>query len=98
MSRKKSSSLQWSEALTQAIQSAVKPLADDVKEVKADIQELKLGVAKRDEVYDKALMDEKLKGITEEITAMKAFVWKAIGALGTGIILLVNIYQHITIH
>lgn len=94
----KKTSLRWSEELTTTIQAAVKPLADDVKEVKADIQELKLGVAKRDEVYDKALMDEKLKSITEEIASMKAFVWKAIGAMGTGIILLVNIYQHITIH
>jgi hypothetical protein len=99
------SNRQWQTDLAEIVQAAVKPLTDEMKEMRGDIQSLKLTQVNRTDVYDRQVMDEKLGKLTDEnkalremVTAMKEFVWKALGGAGTVIVLLVYLQQHFSIH
>lgn len=93
---------QWQADLAEIVQAAVKPLTDEMKEMRGDIQDLKLTQVNRADVYDRQVMDEKLGKLTSEIenqqkalAAMREFVWKALGGAGSIVVILVYFKQYL---
>lgn len=91
--------------LTTALRDALKPLLDEMREMRIDIQNLKITTATRGDVYDKAIMDEKLGGLRAEVesinravAAMKEFNWKVFGAGISIMVILAGILPHLNWH
>lgn len=99
---RRTTSPRWQTDLAEIVQTAVKPLTDEMKEMRVDIQSLKENRVVRADVYDRQVMDEKLSKLTGEIEsqqkallAMKEFVWKALGGAGTIVVILVYFKQYL---
>lgn len=112
MEQKMSSRPRQTTSLARVVQDAVAPIADnltqltaDVKSLSTQMQDLRLNTPHRQDVYSRDVMDEKLKGMNDElkdirgaIADMKGFVWKALAGGAAFITIIVYAYQHINIH
>lgn len=90
--------------LAELIASAIAPLTDELKEVRKDIGKLELNTIARNEVYDRAVMDEKLGKLADEIksiqnglTGIKEFVWKALGGASAVVVIFFYLHQYVSI-
>lgn len=91
--------------LTAALASAFQPLLTEMKEMRGDIQSLKLTAAPRTDVYSRDVMDEKLgtleqgiESINKALLANRDFTWKVVGAGFSVAMLLVYLAPHLIWH
>ena len=91
------------EELAAALKEAINPLLIETREMRQDISRLQLSAASRSDVYDKAVMDEKLSALQAGVLAVevaikanKDFTWKVLGGVGTLMVVLVNLAPHIS--
>lgn len=95
----------WHSELTEVVSDAVSPLASDLREMKATLNSLQLNAISRSEVYDRPMIDEKLKGMVEEVAGVRkdfetfqANIYKLV----SGVVLvggfLILVAQHISVH
>jgi hypothetical protein len=73
--------------------------------MRSDINKLQLNSVARQDVYDRAIMDEKLKGLADELTGVKgsiekfqADLYKILGGVAIVVSTVVLLFQHISIH
>lgn len=90
--------------LSELIAQAIAPLTEEIKEARKDISRLELNTIPRSEVYDRAVMDEKLGKLSNEInatqsglTGIKEFVWKALGGASAVVVIFVYLHQYVSI-
>lgn len=90
--------------LSELISQAIAPLTEEIKEARKDISRLELTTIARTDVYDRQVMDEKLGKLSNEIkaaqasvTAMKEFVWKALGGASALVVIFVYLHQYVSI-
>lgn len=93
----------WREDLRREMQTALKPLIEELKDVKHEMTNLQLSSVHRADVYDKAVMDEKMAALRTEIQqaheairASKEFSWKVMGGLGSLLLIIATFAPHIS--
>lgn len=90
--------------LSELISQAIAPLTEEIKEARKDISRLELNTIPRAEVYDRAVMDEKLGKLSAEnkatqasLAGIKEFVWKALGGASAVVVIFVYLHQYVSI-
>lgn len=94
----------WRDQLTDVVSAAVSPLAKEIKELSDIVGNIRLTAVSRTDVYDRGIMDEKLKKLDEDISAVRASIdkfqadiYKALGGAAAVITVVVLLFQHVSI-
>jgi hypothetical protein len=73
--------------------------------MRGDINKLQLNSVARQDVYDRAIMDEKLKSLADELTSVKSSIekfqadlYKVLGGVAIAVSTLILLFQHIKVY